>query len=145
MAHRRKFGVCPDDLDAISVFCYARRALDCHNRERSCKISSKSVLFPLTAWTTLSIFTSMFVERMKVLEYRQKFEVEISTFPDSTNTETPRKLVFSLTCVCLSVCQSVCLSVCAKKFVSGYLTKELTDLDENYGVCCNWRRIENLP
>jgi len=35
--------------------------------------------------------------------------------------------------------------VCAKKFVSGYLTKGLTDLDENYGVCCNWRRIENLP
>ena len=83
----------------------------------------------------------MFVERMEVLEYRQKFKVEISTFPDSTNTETPRKLVFSLTCVCLSVC----LSVCAKKFVSGYLTKELTDLDENYGVCCNWRRIGNLP
>jgi len=78
---------------------------------------------------------------MEVLEYRQKFEVVITTFPDSTNTETPRKLVFSLTCVCLSVC----LSVCAKKFVSGYLTKELTDLDENYGVCCNWRRIENLP
>ena len=92
-----------------------------------------------------SIFTSMFVERMEVLEYRQKFEVELSTFPDSTNTKTPRKLVFSLTCVCLSVCPSVCLSVCAKKFVSGYLTRELTDLDENYGVCCNWRRIENLP
>jgi len=47
----------------------------------------------------------MFVERMEVLEYRQKFEVELSTFPDSTNTETPRKLVFSLTCVC------VCLPV----------------------------------
>ena len=85
----------------------------------------------------------MFVERMEVLEYRQKFEVELSTFPDSTNTKTPRKLVFSLTCVCLSVRLSVCL--CAKKFVSGYLTRELTDLDENYGVCYNWRRIENLP
>jgi len=85
----------------------------------------------------------MFVERMEVLEYRQKFEVELSTFPDSTNTKTPRKLVFSLTCVC--VCVSDCLSVCAKKCVSGYLTKGLTDLDENYGVCCNWRRIENLP
>jgi len=71
----------------------------------------------------------MFVERMEVLEYRQKFEVELSTFPDSTNTKSPRKLVFSLTCECLSVC--------AKKFVSGYLTRELTDLDENYGVCCN--------
>jgi len=78
-------------------------------------------------------FTSMFVERMEVLEYRQKFEVEPSTFPDSTNTETPRKLVFSLTCVC------------AKKFVRGYLSKELTDLDKNYGICCNRRRIENLP
>jgi len=81
----------------------------------------------------------MFVHRMEVLEYSQKFEVELSTFPGSTNTETPRKLVFSFTCV------SLCLSVSAKKFVSGYLTKELTDLDENYGVCCNWRRIENLP
>jgi len=29
---------------------------------------------------------------MEVLEYRQKFEVELSTFPDSTNTGTPRKL-----------------------------------------------------
>jgi len=52
----------------------------------------------------------MFVERMEVLEYRQKFEVELSTFPESTSTETPRKLVFSLTCVCLSVC--VCEKVC---------------------------------
>jgi len=84
------------------------------------------------------IFTSMFVERMEVLEYRQKFEVELSTFPDSTNTQTPRKLVFSLTSVSLSVC------VC-EKFVSGHLTKGLTDLDKNYEVCCNWRRIENLP
>jgi len=81
----------------------------------------------------------MFVEGMEALEYRQKFEVELSAFPDSTNTETPRKLVFSLTCVC------VCLFVCAKKFVSGYLTKELTDLDENYVVSCSWCRIENLP
>ena len=60
--------------------------------------------------SSLAIFTSMFVERMEVLEYRQKFEVELSTFPDSTNTTTPRKLVFSLTCVCLSVC--VCEKVC---------------------------------
>ena len=29
-----------------------------------------------------SIFTSMFVERMEVLEYRQKFKVELSAFPD---------------------------------------------------------------
>jgi len=36
----------------------------------------------------------MFVERMEVLEYRQKFENEPSTFPDSTNSETPRKLFF---------------------------------------------------
>ena len=56
----------------------------------------------------VSFSTSMFVERMEVLEYRQKFEVELSTFPDSTNTETPRKLVFSLTCVCVCVCVSVC-------------------------------------
>jgi len=54
----------------------------------------------------------MFVERMEVLEYRQKFEVELSTCPESTNTKTPRKLVFSLMCVCLSVCLSVC--VCEK-------------------------------
>jgi len=33
----------------------------------------------------------MFVERMEVLEYRPKFEVELSTF-ESTITETPRKL-----------------------------------------------------
>ena len=58
----------------------------------------------------------MFVDRMEVLEYRQKFEVELSTFPDSTNTKTPRKLVFSLTCVCLSVCPSVCL--CVRKSLS---------------------------
>jgi len=43
----------------------------------------------------LVISTSMFVERMEVLEYRQEFKVELSTFPVSTNTETPRKLVFS--------------------------------------------------
>jgi len=55
-----------------------------------------------------SRFTSMFVERMEVLEYRQKFEVGLSTFPDSTNTKTPRKLVFSLT---VSACLSVCMSV----------------------------------
>jgi len=61
---------------------------------------------------TRPLFTSMFVERMEVLEYRQKFEVELSTFPDSTNTETPRKLVFSLTCVRVSVCLSVCLPAC---------------------------------
>ena len=54
-------------------------------------------------------FTSMFVERMEVLEYRQKFEVELtSTFPDSSNTETPRKLVFSLTCVSVCVFENVC-------------------------------------
>jgi len=53
----------------------------------------------------------MFGERMEVLEYRRKFEVELSTFPDSTNTETPRKVVFSLTCVCAYVCLCVCLSV----------------------------------
>jgi len=35
--------------------------------------------------------------------------------------------------------------VCAKKFVSGYLTDKLTDLNENFCVCCNWRRIGNLP
>jgi len=50
----------------------------------------------------------MFVERMEVLKYRQKFEVELSTFPDSTNTGTPRKMIFSLTCVCVSVCEKVC-------------------------------------
>jgi len=53
---------------------------------------------------------------MEVLEYQQKFEVELSTFPDTANTKTPSKLVFSLTCVCLSVF--------AKKFVSGYPVSE---------------------
>jgi len=56
----------------------------------------------------------MFVERMEVLKYRQKFEVELSTFPDSSNFKTPRKLVFSLAivCVCVSVCVSVSEKVC---------------------------------
>ena len=67
---------------------------------------------------------------MEVLEYCQKFEVELSSFPDSTNTGTSRKLVSSLTCVCVSV---------QKKFFNGYLTDKLTDLNENFGVCCNWR------
>jgi len=44
------------------------------------------------AKTTLIYITSMFVERMEV-EYRLKFEVKLSTFPDFTYTETPRKLV----------------------------------------------------
>jgi len=57
-----------------------------------------------------SFYFHMFVERMEVLEYCQKFEVELSTFPDSINTETPRKLFFSLTCVCVSVCG--CEKVC---------------------------------
>jgi len=67
------------------------------------------------------IFTSMFVERMEVLEYRQKFEVELRTFPDSTNTETPRKLFFSLTCVC------VCLSVCECEKVCQWISYERVD------------------
>ena len=46
----------------------------------------------------------MFVERMELLEYRQKFEVELNTFPDSNNIETPRKLVFNLTCVSVCLC-----------------------------------------
>jgi len=69
----------------------------------------------------------MFVERMEVLEYRQKFEVELSTFPDSTNTKTPRKLVFSLTCVCLSVSLSVCLSVCVCEKVCQWISYESVD------------------
>ena len=69
--------------------------------------------------------TSMFIERMEVLEYRQKFEVELSTFPDSTNTETPRKLVFSLTCVCVCVC--VCLSVCVCEKVCQWICFERVD------------------
>jgi len=47
------------------------------------------------------LFTSMFVERMEVLEYRQKFGVELSTFPGSSNTE--------------------------KQIFRGHLTKELID------------------
>jgi len=69
----------------------------------------------------LIIFTSMFVQRMEVLEYRQKIEVELSTFPDSTNTETPRKLDFSLTCVC------VCLSVCLGEKVCQWISYERVD------------------
>jgi len=29
----------------------------------------------------------MFIERMEVLAYRRKFDVKLSTSPDSTNTE----------------------------------------------------------
>ena len=49
-------------------------------------------------------------------------------------------------CVCLCVCASVRPSVClsAKKFVNGYLTNKVTDLNENFGVCCSWPGIENL-
>jgi len=50
----------------------------------------------------------MFLERMEVWEYRQKFEVELSTFPDSTDTENRGKLVFSFVCVCVCVCKKVC-------------------------------------
>ena len=91
----------------------------------------------------------MFVERMEVLEYRQKFEVELSTFPDSTNTETQRKLFYfhvnrsigivqkidfeirpDLGCTTLKTSRkvvldnpSVCLSVClAVAFPASYLT-----------------------
>jgi len=39
----------------------------------------------------------------------------------------------------------MCVCERAKKFVSGYLTNKLTDLNENVGVCCNWPGIENLP
>jgi len=42
----------------------------------------------------------------------------LSTFPGSTNTETPRELVFSLTCVCPSVWFFVCLSVCLSVYLS---------------------------
>jgi len=73
------------------------------------------------------VFTFMFVERMQVLEYQQKFEVELSTFPDSTSTKTPRKRVFSLTSVYL----------CLQKSLSVDITKGLTGLDKNYGECCN--------
>ena len=87
----------------------------------------------------------MFVERMEVLEYRQKFEVELSTVPDSTNTQTARKVVFSLMYVCVCVCVFVCLSISVNKFVRGCLATMLTDLNENSGVCCDLPRIENLP
>jgi len=56
----------------------------------------------------------MLVERWEILEYRKKFEVELSTFPDSTNTETSRKQVAWRVCVRLCVCVSVslCENVC---------------------------------
>ena len=63
----------------------------------------------------------MFLEQIEVLEYRRKLEVEQSTFPDSTNTETSRKLFISLTCVCVSVC--------AKKFSVDIVTKKKESLE----------------
>jgi len=59
-------------------------------------VSSHSELFKNRDFTPQScaayfrvfffFFSSMFVERMEVLENCQKFEVELSTFPYSTNT-----------------------------------------------------------
>jgi len=72
---------------------------------RTCSVSLKKHAIILAQNVTSLLVTSMFIERVEILEYRQKFEGELSTLTDSTNTETPRKLVFSLTCVC------VCLSV----------------------------------
>jgi len=77
----------------------------------------------------------MFVERMEVLEYRKKIGVKISTFLDSTNTETPKNWILA---------RRVCVCLC-KKVVSGYLTNKLTDLNENFSVRGYWLRIENLP
>jgi len=79
----------------------------------------------------------MFVERMKVLEYHQKFEVELITFPGS-NTETSRKMTISLTFVCVSVCM-------CEKFGRRYLSSQWTDLNEIFGGCCIYAGIDNLP
>jgi len=89
---------------------YHQTANDLRNREDELIICFKLVLSLHNLLSPKLRFTSMFVERMEVLEYRQKFELELSTFPDSTNTKTPRKLVFSLTCVCVCVClyEKVC-------------------------------------
>jgi len=54
-------------------------------------------LFFLVLRQVLPVLFCMSVERIEVLEYCQKFEVEQSRFPDSTNTEPSRKLCFSLT------------------------------------------------
>jgi len=74
----------------------------------------------------MCVFTSIFVEQMEVLEYRQKFGIE-----GSTKTETPRKVIFSLTCV---VRVSIWVS---EKFARRYLSKEYSRLNEIFGVCCN--------
>ena len=50
-----------------------------------------------------SDFTPMFIERMKVSEYHQKFAVKSNIFSGSNNTKTLRKMVFSLTCACMCV------------------------------------------
>jgi len=86
---------------------------------------------------------SMVVERMEVLEYRQQFEVKLSTFSDSTNTETPRKLAFSLTCVCVymcvceGVCESVCVCVCLSACLSVCLSVFLS-------VCLISKRVKEV-
>ena len=81
----------------------------------------------------------MLVKRMEILD-RQKNRswANKSIFPDSMNTETPRKLVFSLTCLCLSVC--------AKKLVSEYLTNKLTDVNEKIRcmLLLAWSRESSL-
>jgi len=53
-------------------------------------------------------YTSMFVERMEVLKYRQKFEVELITLPTLKRQEN--WFLASCVCVCVSVylCEKVC-------------------------------------
>jgi len=43
---------------------------------------------------TTSFLFSYFLEQIEVLEYHQKFEVELSPFPGCTSLETPRNLLF---------------------------------------------------
>jgi len=68
------------------------------------------------SWTRFGHFTSMFVERLEVLEYRQKFKVELSAFPATLLTLTRQenwvlaRRARACVCVCLSVC--VCEKVC---------------------------------
>jgi len=65
----------------------------------------------------------MFVERMEVFEYRQKFEVELST--DSANTETPRKLVLA----------------CIEKLLISFVLRARTGRGSSRGK--RWDRLAN--
>jgi len=52
--------------------------------------------------------TSMFAQRMEVLKYRSKLEVELRTFPDLTLKRREKWFLNWHVCLCVCVCEEVC-------------------------------------